>query len=392
MSRCCPVCHSKVASSFLSVKDVPVHCNVIFNRRDEALNGVKGDIDLTLCEQCGHVFNTAFNPDLMQYSGNYENSLDYSLTFKDYRNWLADQLIERYDLTDKIITEIGCGQGDFLKLLCKKGGNNGIGFDPSYRDDLDTGRSNQVVNIVKDFYSDQLSATQTDFIICRHVLEHIYNPCNFLDMIYRSLDENQVTNLFFEVPNLFWTLCDLSIWDIIYEHYSYFSPYSLGQLFVRCGFSINTIYETYETQFLCIEASKSAHTNGHISLDRKYATDLITHTVDFNQRFREKVNLAKISLTKSMQNQSKVVLWGAGSKGVTFLNILNVGDQIQYVVDINPRKQGKYVAGTGQKIIDPSVLKVYKPDQIIVMNPIYLKEIKEYVRQELNLTSELVTV
>ena len=72
----------------------------------------------------------------------------------------------------------------------------------------------------------------------------------------------------------------------------------------------------------------------------------------------------------------KVVLWGSGSKGVSFLSTLALGDAIEYVVDINPYRQGHFMPSTGQEIIAPETLKDYQPDHVIVMNPIYCDEIQ----------------
>ena len=69
------------------------------------------------------------------------------------------------------------------------------------------------------------------------------------------------------------------------------------------------------------------------------------------------------------------VVWGAGSKGVTFLNATGAGEEIVAVVDINPRKQGKYVAGTGQPIVAPAELADLRPDFVIIMNANYREEI-----------------
>ncbi|MDL5502674.1 MAG: hypothetical protein QSU88_05600, partial [Candidatus Methanoperedens sp.] len=77
------------------------------------------------------------------------------------------------------------------------------------------------------------------------------------------------------------------------------------------------------------------------------------------------------------KNGRRVVLWGGGSKGVAFLTTLNIIDEVEYVVDINPKKNGTYMAGTGQKIVAPEFLIKYKPDIVIVMNPIYCNEIQE---------------
>ena len=58
-------------------------------------------------------------------------------------------------------------------------------------------------------------------------------------------------------------------------------------------------------------------------------------------------------------------------------------------MDINPRKQGMCLAGTGQQIVPPEFLREVRPDVIVVMNPIYEDEIRE-IAQRLGLTSEFM--
>jgi hypothetical protein len=70
------------------------------------------------------------------------------------------------------------------------------------------------------------------------------------------------------------------------------------------------------------------------------------------------------------------VVWGGGSKGVMFLNTLRPERGVEYMVDINPRKRGMYVAGTGQQIVSPEFLRAYRPDTVIIMNAIYGEEIR----------------
>ena len=79
------------------------------------------------------------------------------------------------------------------------------------------------------------------------------------------------------------------------------------------------------------------------------------------------------------QAGQKVVIWGAGSKGITFLNMLRSQGQIEYAVDLNVRKQGMFITGTGQQIVAPTFLQGYHPDFVIVMNPIYLSEIQQMI-------------
>ena len=59
------------------------------------------------------------------------------------------------------------------------------------------------------------------------------------------------------------------------------------------------------------------------------------------------------------------------------MTTLKIQDEIQYIVDINPHRHGKFIPGVGKQIVSPESLKDYKPETIIVMNPIYCNEIKK---------------
>jgi hypothetical protein len=87
----------------------------------------------------------------------------------------------------------------------------------------------------------------------------------------------------------------------------------------------------------------------------------------------------------------KVYLWGGGSKAVSFLTTLGLGEEVQGAVDINPYKQGKFTPGTGHPVIAPETLLDNPPDLVIVMNPIYVREIGQTLNS-LGLDPEVVAV
>ena len=110
------------------------------------------------------------------------------------------------------------------------------------------------INFIKDYYSEKYCDYKADFICSRHVLEHIQNPRQFLENTRLTIDKHLNTIVFFEVPNTRFIIKDLSIWDLIYEHCSYFSNISLVRLFELSGFEILDIEETFEKQFIQIVA------------------------------------------------------------------------------------------------------------------------------------------
>jgi hypothetical protein len=70
----------------------------------------------------------------------------------------------------------------------------------------------------------------------------------------------------------------------------------------------------------------------------------------FSKRYLNRVATWRGTLKRIEDSRYEAVVWGAGSKGVTFLNSLQVKDQIKFVIDLDPKKEGNYVPGTGQKI------------------------------------------
>jgi len=389
MKKACLVCNSTDVTEFVEISQLPIFCNLLLPTRDEAINATKGDIRLGFCGHCGHIFNTTFNPDLIKYNENYENCLHFSPRFHSYVSSLAASLVKKHNLHNKEIIEIGCGNGDFLTLLCEFGGNRGYGFDPSYSHKQSEYAVKNNVHFIQDFFSERYGAYKPDLICCRHVLEHISSPSLYLLNLRNTIGNYQKTVFFFEVPNVLFIFRDMSIWDIIYEHCSYFSSQSVAWLFNTGGFTVTDITESFEGQFLCIEAKQrkgicSPVSHNGIEKLRRYISEFATN-------YMNKTTIWNHRIEQILKNGEKVVVWGAGSKGVTFLNTIQQKNYINYVVDINPRKQNMFIATTAQQIMPPSFLKEYRPDTILVMNPIYKDEINQIINN-MGLTTKIVIV
>jgi hypothetical protein len=102
---------------------------------------------------------------------------------------------------------------------------------------------------------------------------------------------------------------------------------------------------------------------------------------------REKRWIERLALWS--RDNTRTVIWGGGAKTVSFLNMLPLGGIISYVVDINPNKQGLYIPGSGQEIIAPEFLMDYQPDIVILMNPIYHREV-EFQLEEMKVKAMVV--
>lgn len=389
----CPSCGSPRMSVFYEVENVPVNSVLLLGSREEALGFQTGEIRLAVCESCGFISNIAFDASLTQYSERYEATQGYSPTFNKFHRELAQDLIDRYALRDKDIIEIGCDKGDFLTMLVEMGENRGVGFDPAFVPGRHPSPAADRLEFVADFYSEQYSDYQSDFIACKMTLEHIPDVGDFVATVRRSVGDREDTTVFFQIPNGRYVLCDVAFWDIYYEHCSYFTKGSLARLFRRNSFDVLDLWTAYDDQYLMIEARPA---QGMVEEDPLEGEDSVASVLSdvayFVENYEARRDKWRRDLAEMKAQNKKVVLWGGGSKGVAFLTTLGLTlDDVGYAVDINPNKTGTFMAGTGQEIVAPDFLREYKPDVVIIMNPVYLDEITQDLT-EMGLAPEIRTM
>jgi hypothetical protein len=377
----CPVCEATGAEVFHEQRDALVFCNRPASSRTQALAAPRADIRLAICRRCTHVFNTAFDPAHAHYGAGYENSLHFSDTFGAYEHSLAEGLIERFDLRGKHIVDLGCGDGSFLRLLCTLGDNRGTGFDPA------APRGDGKVELVAAPYSVAHARMRADFVSCRHVLEHLDEPRTFLDGL-KPLLRAKAASYYFEVPNGVMTFCDRFVWDVLYEHRSYFSPRSLQALFDYTDLGPIETRPAFGEQFLAVYGQTAAPASVEpAAQSRSLHEDVRT----FARRWAAEVEAWRSRLADFERRRRSVAIWGAGTKGVTFLDAVGSAGAVAAVVDVNPRKHGTWIAGCGLQVSSPAALRRIRPQVVIVMNPIYVPEVRAGLNA-LGLAPEIVAV
>lgn len=382
----CPGCGDADTTVLYQHDSVPSHGALIVPTLEEAAQTHRAHLRLCFCGQCGLIFNSAFEA----YASTYDESQGFSATFRAYADELSDRLISQYGVEGKRIVEIGCGKGDFLALLCEKGQNSGLGIDPSFgQEPLETSAAERLT-FVQELYSDNNADPSADLVVCRHTLEHIRPVGEFLRLLRRTVCDDAI--LFFEVPDMYRILQETAFWDVYYEHCNYFTCGSLTRLVRRAGFDVLDVHLDYGNQYVALEARPSRQPSSASPLPDEEPVDLLAGEVaGFAERVAEAIAHWKNVLARLAVAGRRAVVWGAGSKGVGFLTNVGTREEIPYAVDINPFKQGKYMAGTGQLIVSPEFLEQHRPDLVIVMNPVYLDEIKQSL-DAMGVDAELVAV
>ena len=117
----CPVCQSNLVTMFLKRERVPIHQNLVMKDQRSALETPRGSLSLVVCEECGFVFNQAFEPSSMRYGVDYDNTQTCSPVFNTYVDELVDRLVSENGVRDCRVIEVGCGKGSFLRKLAEVG-------------------------------------------------------------------------------------------------------------------------------------------------------------------------------------------------------------------------------------------------------------------------------
>jgi SAM-dependent methyltransferase len=349
--------------------------NYVYTSKQDSLNIHLGSFFLKTCAGCGFSFNADFNTDLIHYDAGYNNNNPASYMVTYYKQ-IAAYLYNKYRLEGKLVVDIGCGKGNFITTLCTQhGGVRGLGVDPSY----EPGNRPAIANLrfVNACFSRRHIDEQPGLLVCRHVLEHLEQPLNFLAEVRSAIAKYPDTPMFLEVPDLDWITANNAFWDFVYEHCNYFTKPSLAQVVARAGFRPpSSLKNAYQGQYIWLETDgvASAAPAAPLPGDSKEA---VARGREYAKREHLIMENANALLSELAKAGRRIVVWGVGAKGALFTFLISRQAQlVHYCVDINKDKHYAYVPGCPQQILPPNALPRDTPLTILVMNGNYLAEIQ----------------
>ena len=373
----CPACGRSELSVFFEEGNVPTNSCLLLDAAEEAAGFPRGELRIAFCDACGFVSNTAFVAGQAEYSQRYEETQGFSPRFMEFARDLAARWVADYDLRDRTVLEIGCGKGEFLIEMARAGAGHCVGIDPGVHPERIDDPAAEGIEWIADFYDERYTHLEADVVICRHTLEHIPNVAEFMSTIRRSIGDRPDTVVLFELPDVQRVLDEVAFWDFYYEHCSYFSLGSLGRLFRRTGFEVVELSLEYDDQYLLVAARPSSVPAAGDPLPEEDDLDRLRAGVNgFVKGYDELVGGWRERLSELAKSGGRAVIWGSGSKGVSFISNLALGEQLAAAVDINPHKWGKFMVGSQHEIVAPDALREIRPDLVVAMNPIYLDEIQ----------------
>jgi len=352
-----------------------VHQNQLCATAEQARTVVVGDLRVCHCGTCDFVWNAAFDGDLLSYHDAYDNRQTCSSCFTDHVESLVALLVNDRGVRESRIVEVGCGNGEFLhRLVLADAGNTGSGFDPSYRGPLEDVEGR--LTFERSFFGPEQVTGDADVVLSRHVIEHVDRPLALLELMRSAIESAPDPRLFIETPDVAWILEHRVVWDFFYEHCSYFTPRSIEIAGRRAGLEVVGVEAIFGAQYMWASGRPARTAEDHQA--GASPAPVLRRAVEAFERAERELWERLAAQIEALSATGPVAVWGAGAKGVTFVNELDpAGERLAGVVDLNPVKQGGFLPGTGHPILSPHQADEQGIGSAILLNPNYEPEVRE---------------
>lgn len=374
--RACPACTSGDILTCADRGDVPLFQNARYASAAAARAAPCGRLVLTLCRNCGFGFNATFEPALVRYAADYENDQTVSEHFLRHVDSIARRALDLLqDGQQAVVVEIGCGQGGFLRHLAGMPGTpvvQAVGFDPSLRQPVSEGALRLEARLFDQAAAQSLTAPP-DLVVLRHVIEHVDEPFDVLTTIRGAMGQ-ATGRILIETPCLDWILRHESWHDVFYEHCNYFTATSLAGLLRRAGFSNIEVDHVFGGQYLVATGDVGQAAGAPEPSDDGA---MAARAQAFGRSLASYVDAWRGRLT----GLQPLAIWGAGAKGVTFAALIGPAVPLAGLIDIDPKKQGRYAAMTALPILAPAEAVALGIRHVVVMNPNYAAEVSALIQR-----------
>lgn len=333
--------------------------------------GVKEDRGLTLdlcqCMGCGLV---QFDCEPVDYYRDVIRAGGFSKTMVELRRYQYKHLIDSYHLEGKKFIEVGCGQGEFLKVLSEFPVEvHGIEHDP-HLVELARAQGLDVTEGFTETEDTRFAGGLYDVFLSFNFLEHQPDPSTMLQAIYRNLEDDAMGLI--TVPSFEYIMDHNSYYELIRDHLAYYTFETLTPLLERNGFLVEEC-EVINRDTLSVIVKKRP------------------------QMDTENLLECYVNLKREMESymkyldawDKKVAIWGASHQGFTLAATTKLGERARYIIDSAPFKQGKFAPASHLPIVGPDHFHEHPVDAIIITAPGYTDEIAASIRQKFGTSVEI---
>ena len=395
----CRGCGAELTLTFLDLGISPIANNLVEAKN---LNHQNKNYPLRAmtCEKCVLVQLSEVIPKEMLFPASYTYFSSYSSTWLEHSKEYAGKMISLLQLNQNdLVIEIASNDGYLLQYFANRN-IQVLGIEPA-SGVAKVAIAKGIPTLINYFgVSTAVELTKgkkPKLMIGNNVLAHVPDIHDFIQGFSLLIaDEGIIT---FEFPHLLNLIKNTQFDTSYHEHYSYLSVTALLPIFAQYGFRVINVEKllTHGGSLRIFVAKKNSSWIVNESVqdtihEESQYDPRDTRIYKSLQAETEGIKNDLLSeLIKCKKGGKSISAYGAAAKGVTLLNYCGVGnDLIDYVVDLNPNKHGKFLPGSQIPIVDINELGATPPDILLVLPWNLSTEIKSQLSSYLK--SEMKTI
>jgi nucleoside-diphosphate-sugar epimerase len=355
--------------------------NSLINKKDQKVDLYP--LELNFCDNCYNCqLSVAIDP--KKIFSNYLYTSSTSKTFRKHFANAAKKYVKELKLDAKksYIIDVGSNDGIALKPFKDLKFKNILGIEPAKNLSILANKNKiETLNMFLNKKNTKKIKKNADLILASNVFAHSDNLKEMAECMINLL--NNKGTIIIEVQYLLNTLKDLTFDNIYHEHYNYWSLTSLINFFDQ--FEV-TIFKAQKINTHGGSIRIYIKKGKKIKID-KSVKNLISEENTFGiknfktyQEFGNKVSIIRENVIKNInklkKSGNKIIGYGAPAKATTALNYFNIKDEIDFIIEDNKLKIGKFVPGVNIPIVSKTKIKI-KDSTILVLAWNFFEEIKK---------------
>jgi len=375
----CRCCGSIKLKRVISLGYQPLANNLLNNKSDKYN---KYPLELNVCEEC---FNCqlSVSVDSKEMFSNYLYQSSTSEKFRNHFILAAKKYINDFDLDkDAYIIDVGSNDGIGLKPFLELGFKNIQGIEPAKN--LSEIANKNGINTFHGYLNDKALnpiKNGADLILVSNVFAHADDLKSMAESMIKLIKPDG--KIIIEVQYLLRTIKDLTFDNIYHEHTNYWSLTTLNRFFKELNLIIFDA-EEIDTHGGSIRVYISLDKNTKIkdsvkqilNKEVEFGLTKISTYLDFGKKIEKLKNIVLKNIKKQKNNHQTIIGYGAPAKATTALNYFNIRDEINYIVEDNELKHGKFIPGVNIPILSKEKIKETDP-LILVLAWNFFDEIKK---------------